>query len=144
MIRRPPRSTLFPYTTLFRSVVAEGFEAGGHNGREETTTLCLIPSVRRATTLPLIAAGGIATGESMLAAMVLGARSEEHTSELQSRQYLVCRLLLEKKKTDLHNTLLLRSQPDFGPSFSQPKLNKIFSVHLRINPQWYTVDPLLP
>lgn len=55
------------------AVVAEGFEAGGHNGREETTTLCLIPSVRRATTLPLIAAGGIATGESMLAAMVLGA-----------------------------------------------------------------------
>ena len=55
------------------AVVAEGFEAGGHNGREETTTLCLIPAVRNATTLPLIAAGGIATGEGMLAAMVLGA-----------------------------------------------------------------------
>ena len=55
------------------AVVAEGTEAGGHNGREETTTLCLIPAVRRATTLPLIAAGGIATGEAMLAVEALGA-----------------------------------------------------------------------
>lgn len=55
------------------AVVAEGFEAGGHNGREETTTLCLIPAVRRATALPLIAAGGIGTGEAMLAAQALGA-----------------------------------------------------------------------
>ena len=55
------------------AVVAEGTEAGGHNGREETTTLCLIPAVRRATALPLIAAGGIATGEAMLAVEALGA-----------------------------------------------------------------------
>ncbi len=55
------------------AVVAEGFEAGGHNGRDETTTLALIPSVRKATTLPLLAAGGISSGESMLACMVLGA-----------------------------------------------------------------------
>ena len=55
------------------AIVAEGFEAGGHNGREETTTLTLIPQVRRATTLPLIAAGGIGSGEAMLASMVLGA-----------------------------------------------------------------------
>ncbi len=55
------------------AVVAEGFEAGGHNGREETTTMCLVPAVRRATSLPLMAAGGIATGEQMLAAEVLGA-----------------------------------------------------------------------
>lgn len=55
------------------AVVAEGFEAGGHNGREETTTLCLIPAVRKATQLPLIAAGGIGTGEAMLAVMALGA-----------------------------------------------------------------------
>ena len=55
------------------AIVAEGFEAGGHNGREETTTLTLIPQVHRATTLPLIAAGGIGSGEAMLAAMVLGA-----------------------------------------------------------------------
>lgn len=55
------------------AVVAEGFEAGGHNGREETTTMCLIPAVREAIKIPLIAAGGIATGRQMLAAMVLGA-----------------------------------------------------------------------
>lgn len=55
------------------AVVAEGFEAGGHNGREETTTLCLIPSVRRATSLPLLAAGGIATGAGILAMRALGA-----------------------------------------------------------------------
>lgn len=55
------------------AVVAEGFEAGGHNGREETTTLCLIPAVRRVTTLPLIAAGGIGTGDAMLATFALGA-----------------------------------------------------------------------
>lgn len=55
------------------AIVAEGFEAGGHNGREETTTLCLIPAVRQITTVPLIAAGGIGSGESILAAMALGA-----------------------------------------------------------------------
>jgi enoyl-[acyl-carrier protein] reductase II len=55
------------------AVVAEGFEAGGHNGREETTTLTLIPMVRKNISIPLIAAGGIATGRGMLAAMVLGA-----------------------------------------------------------------------
>ena len=55
------------------AVVAEGFEAGGHNGKEETTTMCLIPAVRRATSLPLIAAGGIVTGDAMLAVEALGA-----------------------------------------------------------------------
>jgi enoyl-[acyl-carrier protein] reductase II len=55
------------------AVVAEGFEAGGHNGREETTTMCLIPAVRKATTLPLMAAGGIVSGRNILAAMALGA-----------------------------------------------------------------------
>ena len=55
------------------AVVAEGFEAGGHNGREETTTLCLVPAAREALTIPLIAAGGIATGRSMYAMMALGA-----------------------------------------------------------------------
>lgn len=55
------------------AVVAEGFEAGGHNGREETTTFCLIPDVKRKIEIPLIAAGGIGTGRQILAAMVLGA-----------------------------------------------------------------------
>jgi enoyl-[acyl-carrier protein] reductase II len=55
------------------AIVAEGFEAGGHNGREETTTLCLIPAVRRATRLPLMAAGGVGSGEAMLAVQALGA-----------------------------------------------------------------------
>ena len=55
------------------AVVAEGFEAGGHNGKEETTTMVLVPAVKSAITIPLIAAGGIATGKQMLAAMILGA-----------------------------------------------------------------------
>jgi enoyl-[acyl-carrier protein] reductase II len=55
------------------AVVAEGFEAGGHNGKDETTTLCLIPLVKKTVSIPVIAAGGIATGKAMLAAMVLGA-----------------------------------------------------------------------
>ena len=55
------------------AIVAEGFEAGGHNGREETTTLCLIPAVADAVSIPVIAAGGIASGKAMLAAMALGA-----------------------------------------------------------------------
>ncbi len=57
------------------AIVAEGFEAGGHNGREETTTLALLPSVRKSIDIPLIAAGGIATGEAMLAAFALGAEA---------------------------------------------------------------------
>lgn len=55
------------------AIVAEGFEAGGHNGREETTTFCLIPAVRKVTQLPLIAAGGVAIGRQIAAAMILGA-----------------------------------------------------------------------
>jgi enoyl-[acyl-carrier protein] reductase II len=59
------------------AVVAEGFEAGGHNGREETTTMVLVPSVAAAVSIPVIAAGGIATGKQMLAAMVLGAEGAQ-------------------------------------------------------------------
>lgn len=55
------------------AIVAEGFEAGGHNGREETTTMCLVPMIKAAVTVPVIAAGGIASGKSMLAAFALGA-----------------------------------------------------------------------
>src|SRR3712207_8398239 len=87
MMRRPPRSTLFPSTTLFRS----------HTGRPITDVLTLHSSEapRQPRPLPPIPdTGGVAV-----------ARSEEHTSELQSRQYLVCRLLLEKKKNVLCNSL---------------------------------------
>src|SRR3712207_8928865 len=79
IIRRPPRSTLFPYTTLFRSACVRESVAAGH---------------------PV----GVATAPTVMAGLNCGTvstlawRSEEHTSELQSRQYLVCRLLLEKKK----------------------------------------------
>src|ERR1043165_4007005 len=59
------------------AVVAEGFEAGGHNGREETTTMVLIPLVEKAVTIPVIAAGGIATGRQMLAAIVMGAEGAQ-------------------------------------------------------------------
>src|SRR3712207_8073910 len=80
MIRRPPRSTLFPYTTLFRS--GGGGAAGGAR--------CRPPADRRGE--------GGAGGGGLRPDVRCAARSEEHTSELQSRQYLVCRLLLEKKK----------------------------------------------
>ncbi|MEM7161953.1 MAG: nitronate monooxygenase [Bacteroidota bacterium] len=68
------------------AVVAEGFEAGGHNGREETTTLCLIPEVAEAIDIPLIAAGGIADGKAMLAAMVLGADAVQIGSRFVASQ----------------------------------------------------------
>jgi enoyl-[acyl-carrier protein] reductase II len=81
------------------AVVAEGFEAGGHNGREETTTMVLIPAVCKAVTIPVIAAGGIATGRQMLASMVLGAAgvqigsrfvaSEEASSHINFKQAVI-------------------------------------------------------
>jgi enoyl-[acyl-carrier protein] reductase II len=81
------------------AVVAEGFEAGGHNGREETTTMVLIPAVKKAVHIPVIAAGGIATGRQMLAAMVLGAEgvqigsryvaSEEASSHLNFKTAVI-------------------------------------------------------
>src|SRR5258708_13983854 len=80
MIRRPPRSTLFPYTTLFRSRV----KVAGKSRREHTKRGCGPPAVRR---FRMVERGN----EN---------RSEEHTSELQSPDHLVCRLLLEKKKTN--------------------------------------------
>src|SRR3712207_8621965 len=85
MIRRPPRSTLFPYTTLFRSPTATTLgRAAGHRGE-----------LGARGTVPRTSSGD-SVGSSW--SPWLPARSEEHTSELQSRQYLVCRLLLEKKK----------------------------------------------
>ncbi len=81
------------------AVVAEGFEAGGHNGREETTTLCLIPAVRKVIDIPLIAAGGIATGRAMFATMALGAEGVQIgsrfvcTPEASSHQHFKDRIV---------------------------------------------------
>src|SRR2546425_5776914 len=92
MIRRPPRSTLFPYTTLFRSIIA---------GTEETTTgVIRLKSLEAEGKLgfPIIAVNEAKTKHLYDNRYGTGQRSEEHTSELQSLAYLVCRLLLEKKK----------------------------------------------
>src|SRR5258707_7374658 len=86
MIRRPPRSTLFPYTTLFRSVVAAPLPTVTATVSESATAEATSKSRRRKAVFDL------------QARVQIEHRSEEHTSELQSRQYLVCRLLLEKKK----------------------------------------------
>src|SRR3712207_8212918 len=92
MIRRPPRSTLFPYTTLFRSGAGGGGSGRGTGGARA--------AVRGRG--PSAGGGGPVAGASGTP------RSEEHTSELQSRQYLVCRLLLEKKKNNLAQRIITR------------------------------------
>ncbi|SFW72314.1 enoyl-[acyl-carrier protein] reductase II [Sinomicrobium oceani] len=79
------------------AVVAEGFEAGGHNGREETTTFTLIPMVREKLSIPLIAAGGIATGRGMLAAMVLGADGVQIGSRFVASEEASSHLLFKQK-----------------------------------------------
>src|SRR3712207_8428355 len=91
MIRRPPRSTLFPYTTLFRSLCGP---ADGDPAR----VVVLDDHARRDLELPRDASRGVEVEQVVERQL----RSEEHTSELQSRQYLVCRLLLEKKKKNLN------------------------------------------
>src|SRR3712207_7184729 len=95
MIRRPPRSTLFPYTTLFRSEAHE--HRAGAQGAAGQLGMSLRPQeigvhVRRQ----------LQDLHDRLRRVLAAERSEEHTSELQSRQYLVCRLLLEKKNRDIH------------------------------------------
>src|SRR3712207_8293294 len=92
MIRRPPRSTLFPYTTLFRSRLDHGRRERG---------LSAAPAYRLARGQDHRAREAAAGRRRSREGLRQDARSEEHTSELQSRQYLVCRLLLEKKKTDM-------------------------------------------
>src|SRR3712207_8719646 len=90
MIRRPPRSTLFPYTTLFRSLQPSRRPVDRHY-------VMTCPGCNGSG--DLVAAGGVEwCAKTCAGSGAVGLRSEEHTSELQSRQYLVCRLLLEKKK----------------------------------------------
>src|SRR3712207_8663098 len=101
MMRRPPRSTLFPYTTLFRSAVTGGLEV--ERMRDDIDSILeredvLIVNERESVTLT-----GATGVENAARAHI---RSEEHTSELQSRQYLVCRLLLDKIKINHNNRLL--------------------------------------
>src|SRR3712207_6999058 len=115
MIRRPPRSTLFPYTTLFRSIYEAATIDGAGRFKQffritlpllrytviTSTVLMLVGSFTTFDTILLLTGGGpgTATRIAPLYMYITGfGRSEEHTSELQSRQYLVCRLLLVKKK----------------------------------------------
>src|SRR3712207_7207722 len=101
MIRRPPRSTLFPYTTLFRSQSADRAD-GGQQAEADCTQPEPLPGVQHQHR-PRGAEGDVEREDRQHQRPDRGVvRSEEHTSELQSRQYLVCRLLLEKKKTKLH------------------------------------------
>src|SRR3712207_7076771 len=108
MIRRPPRSTLFPYTTLFRSpapdlpqqlvpdLVAEGVVDGLEPVEVEEEQRRPAPAVRQRLADQLQQPGPVRQAGEVVVTGLPGQRSEEHTSELQSRQYLVCRLLLEK------------------------------------------------
>src|SRR3712207_7222463 len=98
MIRRPPRSTLFPYTTLFRS----GLDEVGRRAQEK---IMGIPA-----RLERVADAMEARSRAKSFSFAVAFRSEEHTSELQSRQYLVCRLLLEKKKTNDNNAFAKQLQ----------------------------------
>src|SRR5687767_15174908 len=99
MIRRPPRSTLFPYTTLFRSLQGEHLGGAAQPAvaaqRDDEAPL----GVRAGVEQP----GGVAAGQEVRAGRLALVRSEEHTSELQSLAYLVCRLLLEKKNNQSYN-----------------------------------------
>src|SRR3712207_8099767 len=101
MIRRPPRSTLFPYTTLFRSAIATrccwppDSCAGYFSAWDSTPTLAR-------SSIPRFRASAADFLRTLVGPSVTFSRSEEHTSELQSRQYLVCRLLLEKKQHTLY------------------------------------------
>src|SRR3712207_7849693 len=97
MIRRPPRSTLFPYTTLFRSARLDPYAL--QRFRETGVLLFETPMTLFDRDFP----GHYLRLIKRVRISVIALRSEEHTSELQSRQYLVCRLLLEKKKKNNHN-----------------------------------------
>jgi len=92
------------------AIVAEGFEAGGHNGREETTTLTLIPMVKEKISIPLIAAGGIASGKGMLSAMILGADGVQMGSRFaasheSSAHENFKKTIIDVKEGDTHLTL---------------------------------------
>lgn len=91
------------------AIVAEGFEAGGHNGKEETTTLCLVPSVVEAVNIPVLAAGGIGSGKAMAAAFCLGAEGVQIGSAFAITQESSCHFTFKEKCTNLNegDTMLL-------------------------------------
>src|SRR3712207_7542753 len=102
MIRRPPRSTLFPYTTLFRS----SSNSTMFQPRQRDRTIA-----RNVWCVSLTHSSVISNATSPLRTLIAPCRSEEHTSELQSRQYLVCRLLLEKKKQNHQHEVTTNTSP---------------------------------
>src|SRR3712207_6988721 len=109
MIRRPPRSTLFPYTTLFRSRPADHRPFVGAGLPEERVEgLVVLAERRRLQAHAALLVDDVALGVELAEDRIEQARSEEHTSELQSRQYLVCRLLLEQKTTSLLSCIYSR------------------------------------
>src|SRR2546430_7229567 len=113
MIRRPPRSTLFPYTTLFRSDSRRGGGRGAARAREGPgRPLSDHRTVRRSVEHAVGRDRGTSSGHTGPRGQA-SARSEEHTSELQSQSNLVCRLLLEKKKKQQHNS---RCCPTYKPT----------------------------
>src|SRR2546421_7090691 len=115
MIRRPPRSTLFPYTTLFRSDVVADHRVIGVGPALGHGPSC----AGKAQCDSVVALANLACATNESAASVLKPRSEEHTSELQSRSDLVCRLLLEKKKK--HTTeAVVTVEPDLIPKTRLP------------------------
>src|SRR3712207_7504269 len=121
MIRRPPRSTLFPYTTLFRSCCGFGGTFALKNS--DTSSAMLADKMRNV----LSTRADVCSASDSSCLMHIGGglgrlRSEEHTSELQSRQYLVCRLLLEKKKLSAACTL---KDPDHTSPFSTSRLRML-------------------
>src|SRR3712207_7227542 len=98
MIRRPPRSTLFPYTTLFRSPQGHSPRKKSKFGRLVVLALLVTATLFYLAPVYVMVINGLKDKSYMTLSGMWNLRSEEHTSELQSRQYLVCRLLLEKKK----------------------------------------------
>src|SRR3712207_8702571 len=149
MIRRPPRSTLFPYTTLFRSSGrgsdrTRGVRADRLRGCSRQPPRYGDPHLRRARRVQVVPRRDIDAPHRW------GARSEEHTSELQSRQYLVCRLLLEKKKNttllnevvsfcDMASSTITASSQDEKDSFFSPRGDKIYR-----HPTFYEIDNAVP
>src|SRR3712207_7981414 len=153
MIRRPPRSTLFPYTTLFRSGQEHARPSldrvGHHRTLREFQAQRLVDQLGR----DLQPLGGQAQELVPGQAAVALVRSEEHTSELQSRQYLVCRLLLEKKKIKphpklffetlrLHFSLFVKSLHDVDFTTSSPHI--VFHFISSYTPVYIPLVPLFP